>query len=74
MTIKEECVGCVNLEFRAESLGLNYENPKAFVQSQVCNTLRFLFCLLTKSVHKPFWYALLLIKLHLVALWLDDTH
>ncbi|XP_060596072.1 protein rolling stone-like isoform X3 [Ruditapes philippinarum] len=34
MTIKEDCVDCVNLEFRAESLGFNHEEPKVFVQSQ----------------------------------------
>ncbi|XP_045166545.1 protein rolling stone-like isoform X1 [Mercenaria mercenaria] len=34
MAIKEDCIECVNFEFRAESLGLNHEEPKVFVQSQ----------------------------------------
>ena len=45
MTIKEDCVDCVNIEFRAESLGFNHEEPKVFIQSQVC-----FLCLNTKSL------------------------
>ena len=39
MALKDSCVQCVNYEFRAESLGLNHEDPRIFVQSQVSQTL-----------------------------------
>ena len=40
MTLKEDCVKCVNFEFRAESLGFNHGNPRVFIQSQVLYILR----------------------------------
>ena len=54
MTLKDDCVECVNFEFSADSLGLNYDEPNVFFQSQVCLLLMVVYlaaiCVLKASL------------------------
>lgn len=34
VSLKNSCIDCVNFEFKSESLGLNHDHPKDFIQSQ----------------------------------------
>ena len=60
MTLKDDCVECVNFEFSADSLWLNHDEPKVFVQSQVC--LLFISVLMTewqKCLWMPKWFSVI---------------